>query len=86
MRRVPHLGWLLLVTGILLVWIGLYAADSLLLLQSSLLHFFEHMQLMWEDMSWLPRALVVAGLLCVAVSLVMFTDIYRRRANPGEWY
>ena len=61
-------------------------ADSLLLLQSSLLHFAEHMQMMWDDMSSLPRTLVVFGLLCVLAALVMFTDAYRRRANPGEWY
>ena len=86
MRRVPPLGWPLLVTGIALVWLGLYAADSILLLQSALLHLAEHMQMMWDDMGWLPRTLVVSGLLCVLAALVMFTDAYRRRANPGEWY
>ena len=55
-------------------------------MQSALLHFVEHMQLMWDDMGGLPRTLVVFGLLCVLVSFVMFTDAYRRRANPGEWY
>ena len=86
MRRAPHLGWLLLVTGILLVWIGLYAADSLLLLQSSLLHFVEHMQMMWADMSLLPKALIVSGLLIVLASLALCVYNYRRRARTGEWY
>ncbi len=55
MRRIPPLGWPLLAAGIALVGLGLYAADALLLLQSALLHFIEHMQMMWDDMGWLPR-------------------------------
>ncbi len=86
MRRIPPLGWPLLAAGIALVGLGLYAADALLLLQSALLHFIEHMQMMWDDMGWFPRTLVVTGLLCVLASLVMFIDAWRRRANPGEWY
>ena len=86
MRRILLLGWPLLAVGIALVWLGLYAADSLPLVQSAVLHFIEHMQMMWDDMSVLPKTLIVSGVLVVIASLGLFVYDYRRRANSGEWY
>lgn len=86
MKKAPSLGWSLLLAGIALAWLGLFLADALMLVQSALLHFGEHMQMMWDDMGLLPRALLVAGLLGVVAALVLFANEQRKRSNPGEWY
>ncbi len=86
MKKAPSLGWSLLLAGIALAWLGLFLADALMLLQSALLHFGEHMQMLWAYMELLPQLLVVIGLLAVAAALVLFVSEQRRRSTPGEWY
>ncbi|MDP1708937.1 MAG: hypothetical protein Q8L89_07740 [Gammaproteobacteria bacterium] len=86
MKKAPSLGWSLLLAGIALAWLGLFLADALMLLHSALLHFGEHMQMLWEYMEPLPQALVVVGLLAVVAALGLFISERRRRSTPGEWY
>lgn len=86
MKKVSSLGWSLLLAGIALAWLGLFLADALMLLQSALLHFGEHMQMLWEDMGLLPQALLLIGLLAIVAALVLFAREQRRRNTQGEWY
>ena len=86
MKKAPSLGWSLLLAGIALAWLGLFLADALMLLQSAVMHFGEHMQMLWEDIGLLPQVLLLGGLLAVVAALVLFINEQRRRSPPGEWY
>lgn len=73
------IGLLLLLLGSALVYFGLHSADSLFLLQSSLLHFFEHMQMLWSDMPQAPRIYLAAGALSAVLGLLLLLFGPRRK-------
>lgn len=64
-------GGLLLVIGLGVAYFGLYSSDLVGLLVSSVLHFFEHMQAMWEQMSRGPRIYLTIGILLFLIGLLL---------------
>ncbi len=77
-------GWVLLLSGAVLIFLALYVSDSLMLLQSSLLHFFEHMQMLWADMALMPRVILALGavVLCAGLLVLIF---HGRRTRRDIW-
>lgn len=75
MRFSTLIGWTVLGIGLLSVYAGLYSSDSLPLLQSAVLHFFEHMQMMWDDMPPDSKIYVLAGTLALPIgaTLLLFS-------------
>lgn len=71
-------GWILLAAGLILLYLSLYLSHSLPLLQSSVLHFFEHMQMLWTDLAVLHQALMLMGLVLCLGSLALLLAAGRR--------
>lgn len=64
-------GGLLLIIGLAIAYFGLYSSDSDGLLVSAALHFFEHMQMMWEQMPQGPRIYLAVGILFFLIGLLL---------------
>ena len=64
-------GGLLLIIGLAIAYFGLYSSDSDGLLVSSVLHFSEHMQMMWEQMPQGPRIYLTVGILIFLIGLLL---------------
>lgn len=80
------IGLALLIIGGSLVYLGLYTADSLLLLQSALWHFFDHMRMLWEQMTQTPRIYLGSGALIFLIGLIMVLKPKRRYERAGEFF
>ena len=65
------MGGLLLIIGLGLAYFGLYSADSDGLFISAVLHFSEHMQMMWEQMPQAPRLYLTIGILLFLIGLLL---------------
>ncbi len=77
-------GWVLLLSGAVLILLALYVSDSLMLLQSSLLHFFEHMQMLWADMALMPRVILALGAVVLIAGLLVLI-FHGRRTRRDIW-
>ncbi len=86
MSPIPLIGLALLIIGGGLVYLGLYTADSLFLLQSALWHFFDHMQMMWSQMTQTPRIYIGSGALIFLIGLIMLLKPRRRHERTGEFF
>lgn len=85
MAATRKLGWVLLLGGVALIFLALYVSDSLMLLQSSLLHFFEHMQELWAAMALMPRVVMALGALGLVAGVLVF--VFRgKRAGRDIWH
>lgn len=84
MAATRNWGWVLLLSGVALIFLALYVSDSLMLLQSSLLHFFEHMQELWAAMAFMPRVILVLGALGL-VAGVLVLIVHGKRARRDVW-
>lgn len=85
MAATRNWGWVLLLGGAALVLLALYISDSLMLVQSSLLHFFEHMQMLWDDMALAARVILVSGLVVVSAGLLVLI-FHGKRSRRDIWH
>lgn len=85
MAATRNWGWVLLLSGVALVFLALYVSDSLMLLQSSLLHFIEHMQMLWADMTLMPSVMLALGALGL-VAGVLVLIFHGKRARRDIWH
>lgn len=72
-------GFILLIVGFALGYFALYSSETLFFLQSSVLHFLEHMQELWNQMPASAQIYLVAGALMFLLGLVMLLLPRRRR-------
>lgn len=72
------MGLALLIVGLVLTYLAFYTSDSLGLLQSSVLHFLEHMRMLWSLMSPLSRVALIAGALGILIGLILLLRSSRR--------
>ncbi|MFP5344278.1 MAG: hypothetical protein C4528_04650 [Gammaproteobacteria bacterium] len=85
MAATRNWGWVLLLGGAALVFLALYISDSLMLLQSSLLHFVEHMQMLWADMALMPRVALALGVLALLAGVLVMV-FHGKRARRDIWH
>lgn len=78
--------WATFAVGGSLVTLSLYLSDSLPLVQSSVLHFFEHMHMLWADLSTLHKTLLTAGVALItgSLALLMVQSCKGRRSHVGR--
>lgn len=79
MSATKFMGLAIFITGLVLVYMAFYTSDTLALLQSSVLHFLEHMQMLWALMPLLSRIALGAGGLGILIGLVLMIKSSRRR-------
>lgn len=80
------IGLALLILGGSLAYLGLYVSDSLFLLQSSALHFLEHMQMLWGQMAQTPRFYLGGGLVVLLIGVILLLLPKRRTTRSNEFY
>lgn len=81
MSVIQVLGLILLIAGIALIYFGLYSSDSLFFLQSSLLHFLEHMQTLWTEMPQTPRIYLILGLSAAVLGIILMLKSRRKEGR-----
>ncbi|MEW6354422.1 MAG: DUF3185 family protein [Pseudomonadota bacterium] len=86
MSPTTMIGLALLILGIALAYLGLHLSDSFFLLQSSILHFFEHMQMLWGDMARMPRVYLAGGAALIIIGLLLMLIPKRRNHRRGEFF
>ncbi|HLA74455.1 MAG TPA: hypothetical protein VJM76_00900 [Gammaproteobacteria bacterium] len=86
MSGIKITGWLLFIIGVALGYLGLYSSDSLLSFQGAVLHFAEHMQLMWSQMQTLPRVYLGAGIAALVIGLLLLLKPAGRHPRAGEFF
>jgi hypothetical protein len=64
-------GFILLIAGFALGYFALYSSETLFFLQSSVLHFLEHMQELWNQMPASAQIYLTAGALIFLAGLIM---------------
>ena len=74
-------GGLLLIIGLGVAYFGLYSSDSDGLLVSSVLHFSEHMQMMWEQMPQGPRIYLTVGILLFLIGLLLLLKCPKAKSS-----
>lgn len=85
MSPITIIGFALLIIGASLAYFGLHTSDSLFLLQSSLWHFFEHMQTLWGQMAQTPRIYLAAGGVFIVIALLLFL-MPKRKPTRSEYF
>ncbi|MEO5573493.1 MAG: hypothetical protein ABIR48_03270 [Gammaproteobacteria bacterium] len=75
------IGLALLIIGGGLAYLGLYTGDSLFLLQSSLWHFLEHMQMLWGQMAQAPKIYLASGSVIFLIGLVLLLKPRRKERS-----
>jgi hypothetical protein len=86
MSPTKKIGLALLIVGGSLAYLGLYTGDTLFLLQSSLWHFFEHMQMLWEQMTQTPKIYLVGGGVMFLIGLVLLLKPGSLRDRSSEFF
>ena len=74
-------GGLLLIIGLGVAYFGLYSSDSVGLLVSSVLHFSEHIQMLWGQMSQGPRIYLTVGILLFLIGLLLFLKCPKAKSS-----
>lgn len=80
------IGLVLIIAGGGLAYLGLYNGDSLFLLQSSLWHFFEHMQMLWSQMAQTPRIYLFSGGVVFLIGLLLILKPRSRKERASEFF
>jgi hypothetical protein len=80
------IGLAMLITGGGLVYLGLHAGDSLFFLQSALLHLFEHMQMIWGQMTQTPKIYLMVGGVIFLVGLLLLFKSKSRNERSNEYF
>ncbi|MEO5703097.1 MAG: hypothetical protein ABIQ54_04355 [Gammaproteobacteria bacterium] len=80
------IGLALLIIGGGLTYLGLYTGDTLFLLQSSLWHFFEHMQMLWDQTAQTPRIYLVSGGVIFLIGLLLLLKPRSRKEHANEYF
>ncbi len=80
------IGLALLIVGGSLAYLGLYTGDSLFLLQSSVWHFFEHMQMLWDQMTETPRIYLGGGAVIFLIGILLILRPRSRKERASEFF
>lgn len=78
--------WATFAVGGSLIYLSLYLSDSLPLVQSSVLHFFEHMHMLWADLPALHKTFLTTGVALItgSLALLMVQSCKGRRSQVGS--